>query len=142
MGARCYWRVTLKDWECEGGDGWEVRMSWQVKSMMVGMIPRSLPFKGSPHLSPSKSLKGKWREPQRTHAFLEMTCPSFSHLVSLCFCMTEVGDFVVSEVVDFFLQPTVKAKASRTATNTAAMRRTIEVTSNLGEAIFPNRLSD
>jgi len=30
-------------------------MSWQVKSMMVGMIPRSLPFKGSPHLSPSKS---------------------------------------------------------------------------------------
>jgi hypothetical protein len=52
--------------------------------------------------------------------------------------MTEVGDFVVSEVVDFFfLQPTVKAKASRTATNTAAMRRTIEVTSNLGEAIFP-----
>jgi hypothetical protein len=56
--------------------------------------------------------------------------------------MTEVGDFVVSEVVDFFLQPTVKAKASRTATNTAAMRRTIEVTSNLGEAIFSNRLSD
>jgi hypothetical protein len=51
--------------------------------------------------------------------------------------MTEVGDFVVSEVVDFFLQPTVKAKVSRTATNTAAMRRTIEVTSNLSGAIFP-----